>query len=765
MRRRQWVGIASVVLGLACVAPFAVPSAARLAVARDDGRADPPPDSGSEVGSWAFNPPVDRYKASSFIDLRRLNEATSGATGFVQLSKDGESFVRGDGTPIRFWSVVSDAVTMSPAEMGAHCDFLAKRGVNMIRLHLTLCNTAEGAKITDLDEKQLDAMYRVVSIAKSRGIYVTLSPYWAAARAPKSWGIEDYDGQQLWGLLFFNPKLQEAYRAWVKEIYTRPNPYTKLPLKDDPTVAIAQLQNEDGVLFWTFQALRGAQKALVTQQFTAWAVKKYGSVAKAKLAWGKTGVDGDGADVLGLEQTWALTQDPPRDAGQRKRLADQVEFLARLQHDFNSGMQAYMRSLGIKQLINPENWRTADAVRLNDAERWSYTANDVSAVNAYTGGLHVGDNNGFRIDPGHYYTNVSALKSPEKYPLSLKRTVGHPMIVTECAWTHPNLYQSEGPLMAAAYMSLSGVNSVYWFAADVPTWMSDPRRKWWPVGDSFAVDKWGIGTPEVIGQFPACAIAFRRGYIKEADVVVHEERRLADLWDRRVPIISEEGRFDPNRDKGAFAPASSVKQEVDRLAYFVGPVEAKYEGDPIKTRVVNLSKYVDRTAGKVTSITGEISLNYKVGVLTVNAPKFQAVGGFLGAGGKTFALGDLTVVSESAYETVAAVSLDDQPLASSGRVLVQVGTTARLTGYASEPATFEAEKGKPEVGGLRIKNTGAPPWRVANTDATITLVNPKVSKAILLDANGEAAGEIPVTRNGSALTVKLPPNAMYVVLN
>jgi hypothetical protein len=114
---------------------------------------------------------------------------------------------------------------------------------------------------------------------------------------------------------------------------------------------------------------------------------------------------------------------------------------------------------------------------------------------------------------------------------------------------------------------------------------------------------------------------------------------------------------------------------------------------------------------------------------------------------------------------VAAVSLDDQPLASSGRVLVQVGTTARLTGYASEPATFEAEKGKPEVGGLRIKNTGAPPWRVANTDATITLVNPKVSKAILLDANGEAAGEIPVTRNGSALTVKLPPNAMYVVLN
>ncbi|MEZ4850088.1 MAG: hypothetical protein R3B93_16035 [Bacteroidia bacterium] len=36
-----------------------------------------------------------------------------------------------------------------------------------------------------------------------------------------------------------------------------------------------------------------------------------------------------------------------------------------------------------QQLINPNNWITADIVRLNDLERWTYTSTDVPAVNRY----------------------------------------------------------------------------------------------------------------------------------------------------------------------------------------------------------------------------------------------------------------------------------------------------------------------------------------------------------------------------------------------
>jgi len=41
------------------------------------------------------------------LDLRYLNEEVAGEHGFIRLSPDGNSFVRGDGRPIRFWAASS----------------------------------------------------------------------------------------------------------------------------------------------------------------------------------------------------------------------------------------------------------------------------------------------------------------------------------------------------------------------------------------------------------------------------------------------------------------------------------------------------------------------------------------------------------------------------------------------------------------------------------------------------------------------------------
>jgi hypothetical protein len=312
------------------------------------------------------------------------------------------------------------------------------------------------------------------------------------------------------------------------------------------------------------------------------------------------------------------------------------------------------------------------------------------------------------------------------------------------------------------------VDSFYWFAAGEPNWLRDPRRMFWRVGESYALDKWSISTPTGAAQWPAYALAFRRGYIKPADApVVYEERALTDLWQRRVPAISESGRFDPNRDAGSFAPQSPVKQEVDRLAFMVGPVHVKYGGDAKNTRVLpDLGKYIDRAAGVVRAVTGEIALNYKQGLMTVDAPKFQGVSGFLKDAGGSFELKDVTVSSTNAYATVGVVSMDDAPLANSRKLLVQVGTTARLTGWTTRKASFKAEGGdqSPTVEGEQIVSTGSPPWQIANTEVTVTLHNPTITKATLLDVNGYPAAEIPVTRDGDKRVVKLPPNALYVIL-
>ena len=122
------------------------------------------------------------------------------------------------------------------------------------------------------------------------------------------------------------------------------------------------------------------------------------------------------------------------------------------------------------------------------------------------------------------------------------------MIVTETAWVHPNLYQSEGPFLMAAYESLTGVDITYWFAypGDVssPEWTKDPRRMFWPVAGSHATSKWYGNYPMQAGQFPAFALAYRLGYIAQAtEPAVYEERSFDDIWQRRIPIISESGRF------------------------------------------------------------------------------------------------------------------------------------------------------------------------------------------------------------------------------
>ena len=94
-----------------------------------------PADVAEESGeTWAFRPGVDELDAGAMLDLRPLNETVAGETGFVRLSDDGESFVRGDGEPIRFWAINDYAFrNLDPDALEQHAEFLAKRGVNMAR--------------------------------------------------------------------------------------------------------------------------------------------------------------------------------------------------------------------------------------------------------------------------------------------------------------------------------------------------------------------------------------------------------------------------------------------------------------------------------------------------------------------------------------------------------------------------------------------------------------------------------------------------------
>ncbi|MBV9467673.1 MAG: hypothetical protein JOZ57_00330, partial [Abitibacteriaceae bacterium] len=694
-----------------------------------------------EAGKWAFEPATDNFSPAALLDLRSLNEKVAGESGFIKRTPDGNDFALGNGQPIRFWAVDEYVQNVAGTEAVTHkARWIAKRGVNMVRVHAVLAPNKPGSKITDVNQDEIDHIWKLVAAMKQEGIYTTISPYWAIpVKIQDSWGVPGGSGQSAAALVFWDKTMQEGYKARLRALYVRPNPNTGIPLAKDPSVAIIQLQNEDSMLFWTMQSVKGPQLTELETLYGDWLVKKYGSLDKANAAWG---AEHPGADDFQEKQgddfaagraaiyiVWQWTQ--PQTGYRAKRLADQLAFFGDTMRNFNAEMERYLRNeLGCQQLINAGNWRPADPVKLFDVERYSYTANQVMGVNRYFGGEHNGPDNGWAIRPGDKFTNNSVLLDPRGMPTNIKQPVGYPFIIPETEWVAPNGYQSEGPFLTAAYESLTGVDISYFFAdGDVPEWQPPFANLAWhpPTG------KWSIATPMQLGQFPAAALMYRQGYIQKGRPVVHEERALDDVWQRRSSLIAEEGGFDPNRDVGDLPPRSSVKGGVDPLAFLVGPVEVKIGGDPAKSSVLNLAPYINNQNKTVKSVTGEITLNQGTGFCTLNAPKAQGATGFLSKAGP-IQLSDVTLQSGNDYATVSVVALDNLPLRNSQKVLVQVGTIARPTGWQEKDATWKSQDGKQTFVGKEVVATGQNPWQIVNTDATLTVRNTGLKTATLLDA-------------------------------
>ena len=201
--------------------------------------------------TWAFAPGEDAFSPEVAVDLRALNERVAGETGFVRRSNDGNSFVLGDGTPARFWAI--DADCHKREDMEAEAKFLAKRGVNLVRLTAVIfCDPTKHptAKMDEIDRDKLDLVWRWVAALKAQGIYCLPVPYWAFnSPIPESWGIKDH--KSLTGVLFCDRTFQDGYKAWLHALYAEKNPYTGVPLAQEPSVAVIQLQNEDSLLWWS----------------------------------------------------------------------------------------------------------------------------------------------------------------------------------------------------------------------------------------------------------------------------------------------------------------------------------------------------------------------------------------------------------------------------------------------------------------------------------------------------------------------------------
>ena len=177
-----------------------------------------------------FNPARDPFTDSA-IDLRSLNEKTAGDGGFIGV-KDGEFVHSRTSEAVRFWGVNGPPANLNdPLQLRSLARLLAKRGVNLVRIHAPYFNDAG-----DVDPQRVQHAIDIVNAMKAEGIYCHFSIYYYAwfHPKPKTPWLDGYDGNKTpVGAIFINPQFEEQYRKWWNALLCTPDAHSGKRLIDE----------------------------------------------------------------------------------------------------------------------------------------------------------------------------------------------------------------------------------------------------------------------------------------------------------------------------------------------------------------------------------------------------------------------------------------------------------------------------------------------------------------------------------------------------
>jgi hypothetical protein len=257
---------------------------------------------------------------------------------------------------------------------------------------------------------------------------------------------------------------------------------------------------------------------------------------------------------------------------------------------------------------------------------------------------------------------------------------GKPQAVAEFNFPWPNEYRSEGLLMSAAYSCLQDWDIFLLFSYSLEGQrlsmfrsQSDPAR-------------WG--------EFPAAALMFHRHDVAAARNEVHvvhtpEDTLTPRPHTRNARYTNYRFLTFTSKVRNAFIE-DGYRGDADAVLACGPSADARIEGD---TKVVRFAERpwkewlypkfleaarksrlpgyerMDAGAKRLDSDTGELSLDYGKGVLTINTCRTKSAVGYLAEAGK-IDLDGLEIDCRTEFATVTATSLDGAPIGTSRRVLL-----------------------------------------------------------------------------------------------
>ncbi|MGI6574090.1 MAG: hypothetical protein ACOX19_12025 [Fermentimonas sp.] len=608
------------------------------------------------------------------------NDKPAGERGFLKVK--GDKFVFEDGTEARFWGTnFNSAQNFPPHE---HSEKVAKRlakvGVNIVRFHqldaewstpnIFQFSRGENKPNTmSLDPESLDRLDYLIYCLKKEGIYVYMDVL-TYRRFETGDGVESaYQlGDAAKPYSTYNRRLIELQKKFNSDLWNHVNPYTKLAYKDDPVIAMVEITNECDL--WSQEVKVEPYRSELEKMYRDWAAENKVKVGKEKVTFDKSDVNVQ-------------------------------KFFIAVTTDYYNEMIEYMRGLGVKIPIAGTNWTR------NAAHLYAQLAGDFTDSHAYyyNFGLWRDGSKKFMNDP------MTASEHNMIPGLAFYKVQDKPFFVSEWDNPWPNEWRAESSLLMAAVGSFQGWGGfaihTYRYSLDEDVDMiakpitGEALNGVYYRGGLFDT----FNDPAKFGLFYHAALILRRGDVKPAGETIGV--KLDDLL--------------ANRGKAHLLTAEKHR------------VESVFPEMPKKgQRMVGVNDViVDVAKGEVLSDTKELyrNLNKKIG--WIDSPKTKAVYGFVGKEGEIL-LNDVKVEVKTDFATVAISSLTDEPIKSSGNMLLT--------------AVGRAENTNSEYNASReqVLKVGQGPIQVEVIDAIVEIKTDKKNLRVMsINPQGSITGYMP----------------------
>jgi hypothetical protein len=688
-------------------------------------RADggPPP---VDPGAVSLDVNAAAFPDASLIDFSYLLDPPAGRHGFLAVGDDG-GFVFEDGTRARFWgiNVAKDSVFQPRATIDGAVDAIARAGFNLVRLHHL--DDATGLLPSErsdgegrIDPARLDAVDYWIARLRARGIYVYVDLL--SYRTFRAWeGVPEGErlGRGAKPYAVFADRLIELQQDYAAELLVRHvNPYTGLAYADDPCVCLIELCDENGLLRRpaALAELVEPYASELRRRWNAWLRGRYGQSSALRAAWrGAVGkeesIERDAVELRGASRAGPLA---PSEAA---RAADVQRFACETHQAYFRTMRDFLRRQGVRVPITAVGrpGQLAD-VRAVAAEL------DFIATNFYWDHPFYPAGREWQLPALYRNENEVASTGVESLvpATAVSRAAGKPLVVREWNACWPNKYRSAAIPAAAAYANLQRYDGMILFGYDTRESAGklsffDVRRdpaRWglvglaarcfldgdvgpasrsvailWSDADAFSPDllprgrgdSWRLDDIYDMGWVCGLTNVFEGlGRAPEADLVVVPGSAHAGGDTQSATLLftpanggaSEAAAPDRAQARGADLTAAAAGRGVDlgRLTW-TQAVRAALEAlealgaDDISGEL--------RTHGTFLSAGGEVRRDERSGVLTIDTPCFQAIGGRLDAGGQ-LRTSQLSLSSQSSIGTLCAATFDARALGESEHYVIKM---------------------------------------------------------------------------------------------